>query len=447
MPTYRLRVQLEAPLAVSDSRSASNRSKTPSYVPAPTLRGALAAHLRQHGASDALMAKIFGTSGCRTTRLEPVGGSAPSEATDVQQEVFPAPLTLNTCKRHSGFLGEVTDGESAHGAEDLLFASTVFATTGDAAPLRSSGQCTECQNALVPVGGAVRLDHGAYRRAASPAKRTQVHAGRDRRRKGSAAGVLYAREVIEERSTSPSSSTEESQNPALFEARISGSQDVIDALSSFIQSGERANTREGEERRAGQGTVLNVGAAVSRGLGRCHVVAFGPAPRRRPIEERVQVLNEAWAKRAAATSEMREKGKGPLVTLTLRTPAFFTGEWLRPEMSPSAEDLLQDAGEPEQPYAEALRRLEKVHQVARPFRLRAWNGLAGFPHATDQGLAAGSVLVFRAPAWNGDLEEALAHIEEAGIGLRRELGFGAAVVSDPLHAQMHEHTRPASTAS
>jgi hypothetical protein len=161
------------------------------------------------------------------------------------------------------------------------------------------------------------------------------------------------------------------------------------------------------------------------------VRAFEPAEKRRPVRERAEALNEAW---------QAVGGEDPIVTLTLRTPAFFVNEWLRPEMSPPGSALLQAAREPEQAHAEVLSSLKRLHQVARPHRLQAWNGMAGFPHATDQGLAAGSVLVYRPPELSDALFEALAHVEQAGVGLRREFGFGTVVACDPLHAEVHEHS-------
>jgi CRISPR-associated Csx10 family RAMP protein len=433
MPTYRLRVQLDAPLAVSESRSEDGRYQTPPYVPAPTLRGALAAHLDRAGLSQEALNEVFGEAGCRTTRLVPLhetsspgsGGydeeEAPSEEGRRRPETFPVPLTLNTCKRHGGFQGE-TRGQAngpAHGAEDTLLATLRFATQDEAEMLRALQQCEECGNVLVPMGGFARRTNGGYVTQPAPPKRTQVHVGRDRRRKGAESGVLYAREMIQESGS----------DPVLMEAEVRASEDNMEQLAGHIEASSSEDVSPGEE--GGGATVLNVGTAISRGLGRCRVRAFEPAEKRRPVRERAEALNEAW---------QAVGGEGPVVTLTLRTPAFFVNEWLRPEMSPPGSALLQAAREPEQAHAQALSSLKRLHQVARPHRLQAWNGMAGFPHATDQGLAAGSVLVYRPPELSDALFEALAHVEQAGVGLRREFGFGTVVACDPLHAEVHEHS-------
>jgi len=210
-----------------------------------------------------------------------------------------------------------------------------------------------------------------------------------------------------------------------MQAVVTGSSDALSDL-------EEALSEEGE---------LRVGTAISRGLGHCEV----PSPPLRapsglpPVRDRIEAFNEAW--------QEHEGKEGPLVALTLRTPALFVDDFLRPETAPSGADLLQAAGPAEQAHAEALASLERAHEVARPYRLQAWNGLAGFPHATDQGLKAGSVLVYRADELTDALIEALTHVEQAGIGLRRELGLGRVRVCDPVHTRVHEHSDPSETTS
>jgi hypothetical protein len=199
--------------------------------------------------------------------------------------------------------------------------------------------------------------------------------------------------------------------------RDPGERDAPDPAVEHHQSRERERNPHRE--------VLG-GTAISRGLGRCSEVAFRKQDPD-PVEARLDTLNEAW-------SEIHEDEEGVLVSLTLGTPALFADPYLRPETSPGAGALLQaPLSEEENDHARALSSLESVHQVARPERFEAWNGLSGFPHATDQGLAAGSALLFRAPDLTDDLLSALAHLEHAGVGLRRHLGLGRVRVCAPVH--------------
>jgi len=419
MDTRLLSLTLQSPLAVTASRGrSSNRYATPVVVPPPTLRGALAAAVDRAGADPGTMERLFDRAGCRTSALVPSG---PGEAPALPQV---APLTLRTCKRRGGFRADATPEHStpqheAHGVEDTLFASLALALQDDPSPLQALRTCRVdgCGNVLKRKGGLLRppgSEEGAFRTQPLPGRRTQTHVGIDRRRDGAASGALYAREVINEKM----SGGDGGLVPTPMQAAVTGSPEVLSVLEDALAQEEE----------------LRVGTALSRGLGHCEVKTppLRDLPSQLPIRERIEAFNERWQERGGEG--------GPLVALTLQTPALFVDKFLRPETAPSGRDLLQAAGDEEHAHAEVLSSLDRVHQVARPYQLQAWNGLAGFPHATDQGLKAGSVLVYRADEITDALLDALSHVEQAGIGLRRELGLGRVRVCDPVHTRAHEHS-------
>jgi len=237
--------------------------------------------------------------------------------------------------------------------------------------------------------------------------------GIDRRRSGAASGVLYAREVISEK-TAVGPSLEQTQMQAL----ISAPADVHEHLKACLTPG----------------ATVRLGSARSRGLGRCTVLGYEPVPAGRSVGDRVDHFNHAWAAFCGDTPP------STLISLTLETPALFTGAYLEPNLQPAASDLLYPRSAEEASHAETLSTLTKVFQTTRPYSMHAWNGLAQMPHSVDQGLTAGSVIVFEASALTDELSSALAHLEQYGIGLRRELGFGRCRVCDPVHADIHEHT-------
>lgn len=425
MQTYRLRVELQTPLTVRSSRSASARSQVPSHVPAPTLRGALAACMMQAGAGDDTMDQLFGPGGLRTTRMMPAAAHRHPSLSSAPGETLPAPLTLRSCKRYGGFEGEPVASalalqEEAHGAEDMLIALLAFAELGDATLLQAVQRCGDCGNVLTPLGGHIYRRDKQYRTEDDVPKTSAVHVGRDRRRRGAAQGVLYATQMIAE--------ARDPGAPVIMEARVSGPEAALQTLAEEAEAGE----------------VLTVGGSISRGLGRCQITEFVPAAGRAPVAERVEAFQAAVREQAPALAEGRV-----LVPITLQTPAFFVDAWLRPHLRPHPEDYLQDAAASEVGHAEALHALTPVHQVARTARLQAWNGQAGFPHPTDQGLASGSVIIAAADASGALAEElyaALAHLETAGIGLRRELGYGQVRIADPIHASVFEQSRRRPTA-
>ena len=416
MHAYTLNLRLAAPLAVRAERGTGYQSSTLTTVPPPMLRGSLAACLRHRGRdADVLFSEAFGEGGLRTTDLAPVHIRGEGAGT-----ARPPVLTLLSCKQYGGPAGD----EGAHGLEDVLFATLAYAVEGDASHLRSLDRqgCPHCRNVLRPYRSALcRGAEGHLAEAPSPSKRVQVHVGIDRRRHGAASGIFYAREVVEEQP--------EDEATWLYQARVTGSEEIMTWLAQQLTPG----------------TVLRIGNAVSRGLGRCEVHTFAPvadaAPSAKAVRERAERFTEAARDYVPSLPE-----EARLVAVTLETPALFVDAFLRPSLSPDGAALLQAASSAERGHAAALRTMQRVHQVARPYTFTGWNGLAGFPHSSDHGLTVGSVLVFQTGASPEDgLWDALAHVERAGIGLRRHLGFGHVHMCDPIHVTAHE-LRPEATA-
>lgn len=418
---YRLQVRLASPLAISADRNQSNETATLSHVPPTALRGGVAAFmLRFADKNDPNFLGAFGEEGLRPSALLPV---TPRNGAAVNART--APLTLLSCKRYPGFLGE-DDGEKnpAHGVEDSLFATLAYVVADETAALDALQKCPRCPREMVlqPYRRVIGAGAGGYATQPEPGTRVQTHVGLDRRRAGAAAGILYSREVINEQPkevvNEQPENEDDKQAPDRFEATLRGKPETLGWLAERLKPG----------------AMLNLGNAISRGLGRCVVEKFEALEEEDSLPERVEQFSKAAAAYVPAFAGHT------VVSLTLETPALFVDAFLRPLLSPGAGDLLQAADPEEATHAEALRSMALRHQVARPYRFAAWNGLTHFPHATDQGLAAGSVLVFATPTPDDGLHDALAHLEEAGIGLRRALGFGAVRVCDPLHVALHQLT-------
>ncbi len=422
MPTYRLHVTLNAPLAVSGSRDTAGRSSIPDVVPPRTLRGALAAQVQRHGADKEVMNALFGPEGCRTTALMPS-----SPVRDASTTVTPVPLTLRTCKYKSGF-----QHEGKHGVEDVLFAALHLAVHDDSQALASLGGCSYsgCQHVLKAAGGFITHAEAdtsgdvTWQTQGKLSTRTQAHVGLNRRRKGAESGVLYARQVISEQQAVERDSGDTELCPTVMQADITASKDEMKVLQQAL---------------AKQAT-LRIGTARSRGLGNCTVKRFGACPSLPPLSDRIDTFNKAWNASCEHYGHT-SPADSTLISLTLDTPALFVDAFLRPNLAPEGQDLLQEAYSHETEHAQALRNLRAVHQIARPTTVQGWNGLARFPHAAMQGLQAGSILVFEAPEVTDELRAALSHLEAQGTGLQRHFGMGRIRVCDPIHAHVHEHTQ------
>lgn len=398
MQCFVLQIRPESPLAVQATRGRSNEAATTDVVPASTLRGALAAFMKRRLPEPDWL-KLFGETGLRTSNLLPV-----RKDPENQLRARTAPLTLRTCKQYPGFAGE------GHGVEDTLFGLIRYQLNGDLEALRNLQACPTCRAVLRPLRAVIGEASG-QRWCVQPRgdRRVHVHVGFDRRRRGAASGILYSQEMLSEQSERD-------------EIRLQALVKAPDALAEQVRNLLKV------------GTVLRIGHARSRGLGRCVIEALVPAPRGQSIAARITTFREAAASYGIDGAER-------LIALTLETPSFFVDEFLRPLTTPDGAALLQGAGASELDAASVLPRLEPVMQVARPYRWVGWNGLARVPATVEQGLAPGSVLVFRVPDRDDDFLEALSVLEEHGAGLMRHLGFGQVRVCDPIHAGCHDYTR------
>lgn len=375
-------------------------------MPAPALLGGLAAFMARHaGTADDLFRRAFEGGGCRTTALLPVHVDA-GNSVEVPRI---APLTLRSCKHAPGFVAE-----GGHGVEDTLLASSVYATRGEVGLLDALQVCPRCGNVLRSFRGYVGEVYASgsgsepvYRSGPEPGRRVQTHVGIDRRRRGAAAQVLYAREVLDEQSEAGSER---------FAALVEGDDAVLRWLAGALTRPE---------------ATLRLGNALARGLGRCLVERFEPAPPLPSLEGRIEAFGRVFAGVPV---------EGVPIALTLETPALFVDPFLRPQLRPGGGDLLQERGStPAEVEAEAvLGRLVRVHQVARPHQALGWNGRTRWPHRAEQGLEAGSVLLFAAPEVDDALVSALAHVEREGVGVRRGQGYGRVRVCDPIHTGLHE---------
>lgn len=391
-------------------------------MPPATLRGALAAVMKQHETDATTMNALFGETGCRTSALCPIAPHAPTEAS-----VVPVPLTVRSCKFKPGFRA---DGQ--HGVEDVLVAALHFALHDDGGGLSDARQCRhpECTHVLKAMSNFTRYNPEAntWHKQGASDTRMQAHVGLDRRRRGAASGILYAREVLSEQTT-----TNHGDSPALHPTTMQAHVAIPEAHATTLSDALTP------------GTILRIGGDRSRGLGRCTVEHFDTVSARMPaIRDRIEDFNAAW--KASFEGTNHQPKDGVLVVLTLETPALFVDAMLRPNLAPDGADLLQAAQPSASEAAEALEALAPVHQIARPVSVHGWNGLARFPHASAQGLQAGSVLVFRAHNIDEPLLRALEHIETHGIGLQRHLGYGRTRVCLPLHTDVHEHTARSATA-
>lgn len=407
MRTYVLRLALDSPLALNQDRGRTNESMTPAVIGPATVRGALAACFQAHQASDETLAYLFDEGGIRTSSLHPLGEHEDTCTT------YPVPLTVRSCKR---FPGPRSETAQQHGLQDTVWALWAFAHK-HALP---GGQALTDLQTCLQCGNVLRRYHGplVYRPAEetglqwhtpeTPGRLVQIHVGIDRRRHAAAHGILYARQTISNRINATL--------PTRYQAYVRATDAHIELLHQQLRPD----------------APLYLGTARSRGLGHARVLSFEPETPARSLAARFLSFSEM-----AQTLGLVPDGHTAF-SLLLTTPAFFVDPFLRPYLEPEGDTLLQAAPADAEAVRQVLRRCTKVLQVARTATFTGWNGLARFPHRTEQGLQAGSVLVFTSPDPSDVVLDALTYLEHYGIGLRRHLGFGQVHACAPHHTDLHE---------
>jgi CRISPR-associated protein Csx10 len=415
-----------SPLAIRADHAPSGVASSP-YIAGTTLAGSLASLYRQYyGEQDSNFARLF----LRGQVLYPNLYPATIKHEEIREQlarvkdptlsaVYPLPKTARSCKHHSGFALDATDTK-CHGVRDALSGWAVFQlgnqTTRALQPLQRQQVCQKC-------GDAIHQFTGFYRQIQSPQTgtlavetgvhtRLQTHTGINRATGTVQENILYSREVFEEGSR--------------FQGVIKCPDDELaQALTTFIQ----------QIRGSG---LLRVGTGRTRGMGKVEPL-IDPLAARPPgpghFTERLDTFNLTLHAALRATDVVFDPAHF-YFALTLHAPAILRDSLLRSRGSITAAALAelvaipQVRNRPEVPYP-----FECIYQAADVQRVTGWHDLWGTPRMQEIAIESGSVFLFvcKDPAVRRDLDAALFHLENEGIGERRAEGFGRVCISDPFH--------------
>jgi CRISPR-associated protein Csx10 len=432
MTRYPITATLLSPLAIKRSRQ-SQRSGGLDWLPGTTLRGALAgAYLQAHGAADAGFRLLFlDEAGCRFGPLDPA------------RQVYP--LTAASCKRKAGFLGDPKG--RAHGMADTLWRRVAqgLASRPGRLPL---WKCRRCGEDLKPQDGFYGPTPGGGRYDPETARDQVVaaHVGIDRASTTAAESIFYTIEALEPSAEAMKPSADEAMEPSADPARVEP--DLIGWIDATPES--HAALRQ---LLADEDDVIRLGHARTRGYGRVRI-ALGDGP---VAETTDRAARERWGAELLESlrrPELAIAGLDPdrqlAFGLTLPTGAVLVDDLLRASIDPAVVvDWL-----PRLPLVDGPRGLDGrlavaveggaicgLGAVARHDRLRGWNAAHGLPRQDEWAVARGSTYVY---LFEGDdsgrvaLHERLDRLARDGLGLRRNEGFGDAVVSDEFHRLYHQ---------
>lgn len=374
----------EAPLVLSAVPEVGNATRTLTYVPGTSLRGAIATHLLRCGWEPAspLFRDVF------VRERVNFGPLYPCHPWDRERSFpFPAPASLLTCKYHAGLRG---DDPKAHGVVNVLT---------EASPGRCGVDATPAP--LVPLGSILQAERDDVRdcmllRSVKPATCFAAHVCIDPETQRAEEHMLYGQEQV-------SSGT-------WFAGFLWGPARLLHAIRDALD-----------------GTSVAVGKARTRGHGDLVLYLREPGDSCHPVFPGLLPPSSAEGPDADADE----------FTLTLYSDLIAVDGLLRPVTllnGPALWFLLDGKGAA--PF-------QVVRGYAATRTVLGFNGVPGRPRTVDVAVVAGSTWRFRwtdtrrrAEAWS-----MLSRAQEHGLGLRRGEGFGRVLLDLPLHAHPMDQTR------
>ena len=433
MKYFALTLIADSPLTIRADHAPGGAASAP-YIPGTTLAGSLAAAYRLYYPDDETgFRDLFLKEQVWFPNLYPASFK---KSKDFQlattDPICPLPKTAQSCKRFPGFQPTEyeTDVEGPrHGVRDSLLDWAIFELGNRAGlnaeqllqPLEQYKKCRVCEEMKLDRP----MDHfpGYYRRLSSDSSmltakvktRLQTRNGINRETGTVEERILYNRQVIEE------------------DAHFWGLVKMPDGLASSFEKfvGEAGNTSAG---------WLRIGTGRTRGMGKVGLKLGTPA--------HLSNIDAFRARLEAFDAKLREKAKPfklPLspfyFALTLHSPAILSDGWQGYATSIHAKTLLHGNDTLASRVGLPAASLQRVYQFSSTRRVTGWNELWGTPRANEIAIDTGSVFLFACTESLTEdrrqaLIQALAQLEEEGIGRRKAEGFGRICISDPFHREV-----------
>ncbi len=401
--TYRVVITANSPLHFSQRKPGGIFQESLPYVPGSALRGTVARLFLKNVEQEHIQEEHRpGQAGRKFDQLFLSDKAAiftnayPTATPD--QYPRPLPATAVSCKNDSGFL---TGEEEPHGVFDTLI-DRLGCETLEPAGLVYSPDCPECRGRIESFPAIFTRQNGNYYRG-KVSQRLLTRVAINRRRAVAEGGMLYSPWVIEE-------VRDEDKQPAQFVAYL---YQADEGLAKLVES------------------VTAIGGGSSRGLNHVQVETQVIQPETsQAIEKRVEALNKEidrlWTTYQALGGNGKQK-QGTYFTVDLQSDAILRCPDGRPTMVLEAEMLNRAAGD-------KLASVSLARSYATYHYAGGWNSAWNLPKPASVCTRQGSVYLFCAANGLGPEQyQALAELQQSGLGERTPEGFGQLRICDEFH--------------
>ncbi len=399
----RINMTARTPLAFRQGRDREQNGTLP-YVPGSSLMGGLA-HVHRLLRPDLKeeFSRFFLQERIRFSNCYPAHFQS-EDLKDDAVPVNPLPATVRTCKRFGGFrFNADQEDEDRRGSTDALVRLALFALSSESRPdiLKPIERYPCSGQPLDAMHGFFRQD-GYSPECIGQAQERQVlrtYTGIDYETGTARSAILYSRHVL--------------PRDSQFWGRWWVDDDLADIFMRFLHDSETQN-------------LLRVGTGRTRGLGQIQfnaakIEATGTAVR---IQKRAETFSERFKQEAQQANIAADSA--------LYIPLLCTSDVILHD--PLARNRLQIEGSDLQFVG--IEGAQLVFHAAYKTHIQGWNSLWGLPKADEWAIGMGSVFLLMLPNLDGTTYEALARLENQGLGTRRAEGFGLVSVANQIHIEL-----------
>lgn len=414
MNKYRMIITPESPICIAQKRGTGNFIETFDYIPGSTIRGALAMlYITQYGSfkdglwriTDASRQSEFDSIfNCAETRF---GNCYPGGARVI-------PFTASSCKYHPGFYNP--RGES-HGVLDTLIENARYESRPNYSISSKYDNCDygekECLSVMDRFEGYYHKEKNDCK-FIKAFKRLISHTAIMESTETAIPAYLYTMEVLNEKANNG----EPQYFMGVFET--CGEPDILLEL-------------------LGQNNTIYIGTGKSRGLGKGKI---------RLIKENETYTGLSLFQRFKILNERIDVPGRFFFSVTLDSDAILLDEILNYKAKIDTWDLTEtlegitDCLKPNDIniFKEAISQFHHLRNWTSTYLLSGWNMAHRLPKEDGIAVSKGSVFLFstdNSPSENqkDNVIRMLTLIEQAGVGERRNEGFGRISICDEFHLE------------